>query len=292
MTIYGTPSTQELTKSIAQRLHETVGRLVYGRFADDEPHVTVKDAPRGKTTLIAVTGPGEERFVHAFLAIDALRVARAKKLTVLLPYAGFARQDLSAAGSGLAAKLVPRALRLAGAHRIITLDPHSTTTVRAVPNMIAISALPALAAALKSVANGAVVIAPDRGARGRAMQLAALLGGLPTAFVEKSRTAPDAVTARSISGAALTGKTVIIIDDLIATGVTIVAAAALARKRGAARVIAAATHGVFSSNARKTLASCCESVVVTDSLPQIAARKLRVITCATVLAKALTKYAA
>jgi ribose-phosphate pyrophosphokinase len=144
---------------------------------------------------------------------------------------------------------------------------------------------------LKPFAKGAVVVAPDRGARLRAMQLAALLGGLPTAFVEKTRPAPDAVVARGIRGASLKGKTVILIDDIIDTAGTMRAAAALVKKSGATRVVIAATHGVCSGTARASLIAAADAVFLTNSLPQIPHKKIHVVDVSPVLAAAVASYA-
>jgi ribose-phosphate pyrophosphokinase len=223
------------------------------------------------------------------LAVDALKQSRSKQLTLVVPFSGYARQDVLLAGGGLAAKLVPKLLRAAGASRLLLLDPHSTASVRAIPQVKTVSALPALAAALKYRAKNAVVLAPDRGARLRAMQFAALLGGLPTAFIDKDKRAPGART-RVLRGTSVNGRPVIIIDDIIDTGRTIVAAAALARAHGATMVQAAATHGLFGGEAARRISACCAEVVVTNSLPVAAGKKIRVVDCAPLLAKALRQY--
>jgi len=291
-TLFATTASEHLVRPLLRRLttHEG-GKLNFSRFADGELAVTLKDLPRGRTVLISSTGPHESRFALALLALDAITASKAKRTILILPYAGFARQDVAGSGTGMAARLSMRLLRLAGAHTIVVLDPHSSVLTRAAPRIASITALPALAEALRPYQNGAVVGATDHGGRSRAMQLAALMGGLPTVYVEKLRPAPNAAVAKRMTGASVKGKTVIFVDDIIDTGGTMVAAARMAKHKGAARVIAAATHGLFSRTAVRDLVSAVAETIVTDSLPRTDAKGVRTVSCAPTLAAAIRKYA-
>ncbi len=292
MMIYSTKTGAEVARSIIRRLPGAVmGRMSAGRFKDGEQYVSVKDVPKARIALVSATGPGDEPLVSTLLSLDALKVAHAKKIFLVLTYAGFARQDESRDMRGMAARMIPRLLKVSGAHTLVVLDPHSTATTKAVPHVVVVSALPVLAEALKSFSKGAVVVAPDRGARQRAMQLAALLGGLPTAYILKTRPTPEVAVARNITGTSVHGKTVILIDDIIDTGGTMVAAAGLVRKAGAIKVVAAATHGIFTGTAIGDIGSVCAAIVVTNSIARPEAKRVRVVDCAIPLARTLRTHA-
>jgi ribose-phosphate pyrophosphokinase len=288
MRVYFTEATEHLAGPLIGRSSFFVeGRLKAKRYQDGELSVEAVDRPGRRAALVAATGPGDARMLETLLALDALKAAGAKEIVLFVSYAGLARQDKPEDGKGSPAFLAPALLRRAGAGRIVYLDVHSPATLLSVPRQSSVTALPALASALAGSSAGAVVVAPDRGSRERSAALARLLGGLPVAWMDKRRPAPDVAVVAHLAGAPVEGRPAILVDDMIDTGGTIAVAAKLLKAHGARRVTVAATHGIFSGNALRKLRSAVSDIVVTNSLPRRPSRQVRVADCSAVLAKAI-----
>ena len=222
--------------------------------------------------VIQPTGPPvSDHLVELLLLLDACRRGGAGRITAVLPYFGYARQDRrSQAGEAVGARVVADALAASGAQRLVVVDPHTAAleAMCGIPVEM-LTAVPALAVALAPlVPGGAVVVAPDLGAVKLAEHYASLLH-LPVAVVRKTRMTGATVRAEEIAGD-VAGRPAVVVDDMISTGATIEAAARVLLAHGAApAIVVAATHGLLVAGAVGRLGRLpVQCTVTTDSLPR------------------------
>ena len=221
--------------------------------------------------VIQPTGPPvSDHLVELLLLLDACRRGGAGRITAVLPYFGYARQDRrSQAGEAVGARVVADALAASGAQRLVVVDPHTAAleAMCGIPVEM-LTAVPALADALApEVPGSAVVVAPDLGAVKLAEHYASLLHR-PVAVVRKTRMTGATVRAEEIAGD-VAGRPAVIVDDMISTGATIEAAARVLLAHGAApAIVVAATHGLLVAGAAGRLGRLpVQCTVTTDSLP-------------------------
>ena len=240
------------------------------RFPDGELRPIVPEVRGDDVFVVQPTGPPvNDHLVELLLLIDACRRAGAGRVTAVVPYFGYARQDRrNRDGQAIGARVVAAAVAAAGANRLVVIDPHTTAleAMFAIP-VETLTAVPAIAnTLLPAVTPDAVVVAPDLGAVKLAERYASLLG-LSVVIVRKTRVTGAIVRAEELVGQ-VDGRPAIVVDDMISTGATIEAAVRLLLDNGARPdVIVAATHGLFVGDAVERLASLpLRSLVVTDSL--------------------------
>jgi ribose-phosphate pyrophosphokinase len=235
-------------------------------------HVELQYSPRGQEVfLLQPTSPPPDEHLFELLALaDACRRAGAERITAVIPYFGYARQDRRARGlEAVTARLVADLMVAAGIQTVVTLDLHTDAVEGFFTVPVArLSAVSLLAAAIRRIrpASG-VVVSPDLGAAKLAERYSELLD-LPVAIVHKTRIGPEAVTATRVTGD-VSGRTPIVIDDMISTGGTIEAAVQAVTAAGAERegVIVAATHGLFVGSCVDRLRGLdIEHLLVTDSV--------------------------
>jgi ribose-phosphate pyrophosphokinase len=263
---------QTLVAAIASLLEVEVGEATIERFPDGECHVAVRRPVRGDDVyIVQPTGPPvDEHLVEALLLVDACRRGGAARITLVIPYFGYARQDRRRApGEPLATRVVADLIGAVRADRVLTVDPH-TTGLEAFFGFAleAVSAVPLLASRLAPfLPPDAVIVAPDLGAVRLAERYAALLER-PTAVVRKHRLSGSSVRVEEVVGE-VAGRTPVIVDDMITTGATICAAAQEVRNHGALpSLLVAATHAVLVGPAVQRLGELAvERLLVTDSLP-------------------------
>ena len=250
---------------------ETVG-VAYKLFPDGESYVRLEGSVQGEHVVIVQTtsAPQDSRLMQlAFLAGAAKRNG-ALKVTAVVPYLGYARQDkMFLEGEGVSVETVARMLKAAGVDALVTVNVHSESALARFPFPAkTLSAIPLLAEYF--VTKGcekAFALAPDKGAMYIAEQARAVLGG-GVGHLEKRRDRYTGQTSQSGEGLDVKGQTVIIFDDIISTGGTIVGAAKILRELGASRVFAACVHPVLVGDAeRRILDAGVEEVVGTDSIP-------------------------
>ena len=252
------------------------------RFPDGELRPLVANVRGHDVYVVEPTGPPvNANVVELLLLLDACRRAGAERLTAVVPYFGYARQDRrTKAGEAVGARVIADALVSAGAQRLVVVDPHTATleAMCSVPVEM-LTAVPVLAGALSSeLADDAVVVAPDLGAVELAERYAALVAR-PVAIVRKTRVSGAAVRAEELVGQ-VEGRPALVVDDMISTGSTIEAAVRVLRAHGATGdIVVAATHGLFVPPAPARLAALTSRVVVTDSLPSGDHPELRVEVC-------------
>ncbi|ROR72239.1 ribose-phosphate diphosphokinase [Bogoriella caseilytica] len=267
-------------------------------FANGEIYVRFAESVRGTDVFVlqSHTSPLNHWLMEQLLMIDALKRGSAKRITVVAPFFPYARQDKKHRGrEPISARLVADLLKTAGADRLLSIDLHAAQTQGFFDGPVDhLWAMPILTDYVRTRVDlaSAAVVSPDAGRIRVAEQWAERLGGVPLAFVHKTRdiTRPNQAVANRVVGD-VEGRTAILVDDLIDTGGTITEAVKVCLAAGASDVIVAATHGVLSDPAAKRLSeSGAREVIVTDTLP-IAPEKsfpqLTVLPIAPLLARAI-----
>jgi ribose-phosphate pyrophosphokinase len=261
-----------LGDAIAPRLGIAPVRTLIERFPDGEAHVTVETPVRGHDVYIvqAMSPPVDEHLVELLMLADATRRGGAARITAVIPYLAYARQDhRTKTGESLGVRVVADLLAAVHIDRVLVVDPHTATleAMFAMP-VESISAASVLAAALQPLAPAdAVVVAPDLGAVKLAERYAAALD-LPVVVIRKTRLSGSSVRAEEVVGH-VEGRVPIVIDDMISTASTISAAMeALIRHGCQPTLLVAATHGLLVGPAIERLRTLpLRTLVVTDTLP-------------------------
>jgi ribose-phosphate pyrophosphokinase len=265
----------ELAEQVAKELDVPVTAQTARDFANGEIFVRFDESVRGSDAFVLQSCPAPLNtwLMEQLLMIDALKRGSAKRITAILPFYPYARQDKKHRGrEPISARLVADLLKTAGANRILTVDLH-TDQIQGffdgpVDHMRAQKLLTGYIAEHYSD-HDMVVVSPDSGRVRVAEKWADALGGVPLAFIHKTRDplVPNQVVSNRVVGD-VRGKTCILTDDMIDTGGTIAGAVNLLRQDGASDVIIAATHGVLSDPAAQRLADCgAREVIVTNTLP-------------------------
>jgi ribose-phosphate pyrophosphokinase len=287
-------ASRRVAAAVAAALGSEVEPSDLERFPDSELRPNVADLRGADVYLVQPTGPPvNEHLVELLLTLDAYRRAGADRLTAIVPYLGYARQDRrTRAGEALGVRVVADAVRAAGADRLVVVDPHTAAfeAMCGVPVEV-LSAVPVIASTLTGiVSDDTVVVAPDLGATKLAERYASRLGGRPVAVVRKTRTSGEQVEAHELMGD-VGGRPVLIVDDMISTGATIEASVALVRAIGSTEnVTVAATHGPLVTDAIRRITSIgVERILVTDTLESIAAPAVRTCSVGPLLAEAVRR---
>jgi ribose-phosphate pyrophosphokinase len=290
--LFSCNSNPKLAADVSRAIGVSLGNAKISRFSDGEIRVELHESVRGCDVYIiqSTSSPVNDHLMEMLVMIDALKRASAKTINVVIPYYGYARQDRKAKSRDpITAKLVADLITASGANRVITLDLHATQiqgffnipvdNLHAVP----IIAKYFLAKQLQDI----VVVSPDHGGVVRARKLAEKLKA-PLAIIDKRRPEPNVSEVMNIIGD-VSGKTTIIIDDIIDTAGTIVLAAEALRLAGARSIYAACTHPVLSGMAIDRLEqSVIQEIVITDSIPfRGRSAKFTVLSVAELLAKAV-----
>lgn len=263
---------RELAAEIAESLGLPLGEASVGRFRDGEINVKILENVRGADCFVVQpTHSPAEHWMELFLMLDALQRASAWRVTAVIPYFGYARQDRkSESRVPISAKLVANLLTKAGADRVLAMDLHAGQIQGFFDIPVDhLYAKPVLIEYFrkKRLANGkAVVVSPDAAGVERARSFAKLLkAGL--AIIDKRRLSPSEAAAMRVVGD-VKGKDTLIIDDLMGTGSTLIGAGRALKEAGASKVFAAATHAVFSASALERLSvSPVEELITTNTIP-------------------------
>ncbi len=290
-------SNPPLARAIAGALGEPLGMARVTRFSDAETQVEIDDNVRGRDVFLmqSTCNPANDHIMELLILVDACKRASAGRITAVIPYYGYARQDRKVAPRApITAKLVADILTRAGVQRVLTMDLHAGQIQGffdiPVDNLYAGPTLRAHIAASLPLAD-TVIVSPDAGGVERARSYARPLGcGL--AIIDKRRSGPNQAEALHLIGD-VRDKDAIIIDDMIDTAGTLVKAAAALRSNGARRVFAVATHPVLSGPAvERIVTSSLERVIVTDTIPlseaAAACGRIEVVSVAPVFAQAIS----
>ncbi len=296
--IFAGNSNRPLAEAISRYVGVPLGRAEVGRFSDGEVQVEIRDNVRGGDVFViqSTCTPTNDNLMELLLMLDALKRASAQRITAVMPYYGYARQDRKVAPRvPISAKLVADLITTAGASRVLTVDLHAGQ-IQGFFNVPVdnVYATPPLLQYLREKLAGrpTTVIAPDAGGVERARAFAKRLDA-NLAIIDKRRVRPNEVAEMQIIGE-IDGRIAVIVDDLVDTAGTLCAAAQAVRRAGGPLVIAAATHAVLSGPAIERLAaSALDEIVVTDTIPlrPEAARlaKLRVLSVAPLLGEAIRR---
>jgi ribose-phosphate pyrophosphokinase len=256
------------SKPFAARLAQELGagpvQAEAKRFPDGEGYVRLLGDVKGRDVLVAQSTAPDPNLVELLLWLDAAREAGARSVTAVIPYLGYARQDrVFQPGEAVSSRAVGRAIA-AASDRVVTVDPHKEEILAFFGGKArSVTAVPQLAATLGSWGVDAI-LAPDKGARDRAAGAARLLK-VPVDHLEKTRLSATEVRMAP-KDLDVRGRRVAIVDDLIASGGTMLTAARQLKQQGATAVYAAATHGLFTGNALPNLLSGgLDRILVTDT---------------------------
>ena len=293
-------ATPELAKKISERLYISLGDATVGRFSDGEIQVQINENVRGADVFIiqSTCAPTNDNLMELIVMVDALRRASAGRITAVVPYFGYARQDrrVRSARVPITAKVVADLLSTVGIDRVLTCDLHAEQIQGffdvPVDNVFGSPVL--LDDILKKTdLVNPIVVSPDIGGVVRARAVAKLLNDTEMAIIDKRRPRANVSQVMHIIGD-VADRDCILVDDMIDTGGTLCKAAEALKERGAKRVFAYATHAVFSGAAVQHLASdAIDEIVVTDTVPlspeMKALCKVRVLTLSTMLAEAIRR---
>ncbi len=287
-----------LAQKICDKLERPIGAIDLRRFSDGENFVEIKENVRGRAVYLiqSTCAPVNDSLMELLVMIDALKRASAKEINLVMPYYGYSRQDRKVAPrTPISAKLTADLLTVAGATRVVSVDLHAGQ-IQGFFNIPFdnLYSLPVIAKYFEDTGivkgEDVVVISPDAGGVERARALAKRFNST-VAIIDKRRIGPNVAKAMNIIGD-VTGKTAIIIDDMIDTAGTLTEAANAVLDHGAKRVFAAATHGVLSGPAVERINnSRIEKVILTDTIPLSEAAKkstrIEQLTVAPLLAEAI-----
>jgi ribose-phosphate pyrophosphokinase len=265
----------ELAEEVAKHLDVTITPQTAHDFANGEIFVRFEESVRGCDAFViqSHTRPINDWLMEQLIMVDALKRASAKRITAVMPFYPYARQDKKHRGrEPISARLVADMFKTAGADRIMTVDLHTAQIQGFFDGPVDhLWAMPLLAEYIRdSYADRELaVVSPDSGRVRLAEKWSETLGGTPLAFIHKTRDPlkPNQAVANRVVGE-VKGRTCVVIDDMIDTGGTISAAVRELLKAGAADVVIATTHGVLSGPAKERLSTCgAREVVVTNTLP-------------------------
>jgi ribose-phosphate pyrophosphokinase len=290
-----------LVKSIAAYLELPVTEASVRRFADEEVFVEIHENVRGEDVFVvqSTSYPANDNLMELLICIDALRRASAKRITAVVPYFGYARQDRKPGPrTPISAKLVANLITVAGANRVLSVDLHAGQIQGFfdIPTDNLYGA-PVMSDDIKARFNGRAitVVSPDVGGVVRARALAKRLNNAPLAIVDKRREKPGESEVMNIIGD-VGGRFCVLIDDIVDSAGTLCNAAAALQEAGAEDVVAYCTHGVLSGAAVSRVENSeLSELVITDSIQlsqeATASGRIRALTIAPLLAEAIKRIA-
>jgi len=272
--IFGGPANLSLTQDICRYLNLPLGKISLGNFPDGEISCKIDEDVRGRDVFIVqpTCPPVNEHLMELLVMIDSFKRASCYRLTAVIPYFGYARQDRKDAGRvPITAKLVANLITRAGADRVLAMDLHAAQIQGffdvPVDHLYAAPVLNKHFQNLNLNPEEVVVVSADEGSIKRALGHANRLGA-PLAIVDKRRLSADTTKSDNIIGAPVEGKTALMFDDMISTAGSICSAADVVHRHGAKAIYAAATHGLLVGPAIDRLKSApFAGIVITDSIP-------------------------
>jgi ribose-phosphate pyrophosphokinase len=289
-------SNVELVQKISKKLKTSIGRSVVKSFSDGEINVEIDESVRGMDVFViqSVCDPVNNNLMELLILTDALKRASAERITAVLPYYGYARQDRKVSPRApISAKLVADLITTAGASRILTVDLHAGQ-IQGFFNIPVdhLFAAPVLLDYLKQLKNDIVIVSPDAGGVERARAYAKRLDS-SLAIIDKRRESPNVSQVMNIIGD-VSGLSAVLVDDMVDTGGTLARAAFALVEKGAKQVYACCTHPVLSGRAVEViLESPIEEMIVTDTIPlkkeAKACPKIKVLSISNLLADAIRR---
>ncbi len=297
LAIFSGNSNRELSQKICQQLGVTQTNVLVDKFSEGEIRVEIKQNIRGKDVFIIqpTCPPSNDNLMELLIMIDAARRASAERITAVLPYYGYARQDRKDQPRvPITAKLVANLIVAAGANRVLTMDLHANQIQGffdiPVDHLYGINALCDYFNS-KKIEN-LVVVSPDVGGIKMARAYSKILNAT-LAIVDKRRDNPEKTVVMNILGD-VKGKNAILVDDIVATAGSLVEAVAALKAQGVKDVYAAVSHGILSGVAIERIKECdaLKELVITDSVPLNESKqisKIKAVTVAPLLAEAINR---
>jgi ribose-phosphate pyrophosphokinase len=264
MIIVSGSASVSLSKNLANEMGVRLANVESRRFPDDECYVRIHDSLDGEDVVMVQTSYPDEKLIELFLLQDSIKEFDVGKLVTVIPYYGYARQDKKFnEGEPISAKTLAKHIQLS-TDSMITVDIHEEGILNwfDIPAKN-ISGMPQLGAYLKDLAPD-MIIAPDKGAQELAKMVAGVIG-CEWDYLEKTRIDGETVQMKA-KNLSVSERKVVIVDDIIATGGTIVKATEQLKSQGAKEVSAACTHGLFAKNALSRLQGVCDRVISTDTI--------------------------
>jgi ribose-phosphate pyrophosphokinase len=288
-----------VAEKIAAELDDTLGKTTLSNFPDGEISVRIEEDVRGRDIFLVqpTCPPVNDNLMELLIMVDSFKRASAARITAVLPYYGYARQDRKDVGRvPITAKLVANLLTVAGANRVLALDLHAAQIQGffdiPVDHLHAAPVINDYIRSLNIPPKDLVVLSPDEGSIKRALMHQHKLGGA-IAVVDKRRSSATETKQANLIGSSLQGKVAVIFDDMISTAGSVVGAAHVARCNGAREIYACATHPVLCGPAIERLRDApLNQIVVTDSIPLPPQKRLpnfKVLSVATLLADAIKR---
>ena len=288
-----------LATEIARHLQTRLGRAYVGRFSDGEINVELMENVRGRDVFILqpTCPPTNDNLMELLVMVDACRRASAARITAVVPYFGYSRQDRRprATRSAITARLVANMMSIAGVSRLLTIDLHADQIQGffdiPVDNVYASPVL--LGDAWKQAYHNIVIVSPDVGGVVRARAFAKRLDDADLAIIDKRRPRPNESKVMNIIGD-IRGKVCVLVDDMIDTAGTLCHAAKALKDEGAVKVVAYITHAILSGEAIKRISdSALDELVVTDTIPLTeaarACKRIRQLSVAALLAESIRR---
>jgi ribose-phosphate pyrophosphokinase len=299
MAVFTGNANPALAQDIARHLMQPLGRAMVGRFSDGEIQVEIMENVRGKDVYLvqSTCPPANEHLMELLVMADACKRASAGRITAVIPYLGYARQDRRqrAMRVPITAKLVADMIGCAGVNRVLTVDLHADQIQGffgvPVDNVYASPVL--LGEVWKQKYENMIVVSPDVGGVVRARALARRLDNADLAIIDKRRQRANESQVMNIIGD-VRGRSCILVDDLVDTAGTLCQAAQALKDEGAVRVIAYITHPVLSGKAVERIStSALDELVVTDTIPlgeeARKCKRIRVLSVAELLAETMRR---
>jgi len=299
MAVFTGSANPQLAQDIARYLQVPLGRAHVGRFSDGEVTVELMENVRGRDVFVvqSTCPPANDHLMELLVMVDACRRASAGRITAVMPYYGYARQDRRPRATRVAitAKVVANMIAGVGVHRVLTVDLHADQIQGffdiPVDNVYSSPVL--LGEVWKQKYDDLVVVSPDVGGVVRARAIAKRLDDADLAIIDKRRPRANVSEVMNIIGD-VEGKTCVIVDDMVDTAGTLCQAAKALKDHGARRVAAYITHAVLSGPAVDRIeASALDELVVTDTIPlrenALACRKIRQLSVAGLLAETMRR---
>ena len=299
--VFSGNANRQLSEGIVRKLNMRLGMATVGRFSDGEIFVEIEENVRGRDVFVVqpTCSPTNENLMELLVLIDAMRRASAARITAVMPYYGYARQDRRSRSARvpITARLVADMIGNAGADRALTVDLHADQIQGffgiPVDNVYASPIL--LGDVWRQEYENLIVVSPDVGGVVRARALAKRLGDSDLAIIDKRRPRANVSEIMHIIGD-VEGRTCVMVDDLVDTAGTLCHAAEALKKHGAVKVVAYCTHPVLSGPAAKNVSqSVLDELVVTDTIPLseelMAISKIRQLSVAEMLAETIRRIA-
>ena len=270
--VFSLTKSVELTEEICNYLNITPGKIVIDHFADGETLIELGESVRGKKIYViqSTSKPVNESLMEVLICLDALRRSSAGEITCVIPYFGYARQDRKALPrQPITAKLVASLLEEAGANRVVTFDLHAAQIQGffhcPVDDLTTVPMMGQYFRRKNMSPENTVVVSPDHGGVKRARNLAEMLE-CPIAIIDKRRPRANVCEACNVIGD-VEGKDVIIVDDIVDTGGSLIAASNILKEQGAKDIYVCVSHGIFSHNAITRIEdSMIKELVVTNTI--------------------------